>query len=252
MPDVKCLVRLRIAPEPARAVGTAVEILSRWIDPAHLRLGGGTALEARWHHRGSTDLDFFVHSDHADAVFYERADQMVQDLVELAEQGMVAPVGIRMTERRVIHFRIDATPVSMGRTEVLHGDPSGEAETTTGVQLAATEDVLTKKLRDRLGGNQIVTERDAYDFIVARTKTPDALMVAWRATPEDRRLNALDMYRSLTDGHTSAALTSQQLIDPAYPNVADHLWEYAADMFASGLEHIPPLGERRKAYPHGR
>lgn len=241
------MVRLPIAPGPAKAVGRAVEVLSRWIDPQHLRLGGGTALEARWHHRGSTDLDFFVHGDHADAVFYECAEQMVQDLVELAQQGVVAPTGIRMTERRVVHFRIGGTPVSMGRTETLYGDPSGEAETTTGVRLSATEDILTKKLRDRLGGNQIVTERDAYDFIVSRTETPDALMVAWRETPEDRRLNALDMYRSM-----SAALAAQQLIDPAYPHVADRLWEYAVDLFASELEHIPPLGERRKGYAHGR
>ena len=58
--EVRDMVRLRIAPEPAKAVVKAVEVLSRWIDPEHLRLGGGTALEARWHHRDSTDLDFFV------------------------------------------------------------------------------------------------------------------------------------------------------------------------------------------------
>ena len=245
------MVRLSIAPEPAKAVGRAVEVLSRWIDREHLRLGGGIALEARWHHRDSTDLDFFVHSDYGDTVFYEYADQMVRHLVELAHERMVAPIGIRMTERRVLHFRIGDTPVSVGRTETLHGDPSGELEAITGVQLSATEDILTKKLRDRLGGNQIVTERDAYDFIVARTLAPDALRYAWRETPEDRRLNAADMYRSLVAGDTLTTLAGQQLIDPAYPQVADHLWEYAADLFDSGLALTPPLGDRRQEHAHG-
>ena len=50
--------RLKLHPSPAAAVGTAVRVLSEWIPVERLRLGGGTALEARWRHRSSTDLDF--------------------------------------------------------------------------------------------------------------------------------------------------------------------------------------------------
>ena len=57
--------RLKIHPAPARAVRTAVAVLSEWIGIEHVRLGGGTALEARWHHRTSTDLEFFALGRHA-------------------------------------------------------------------------------------------------------------------------------------------------------------------------------------------
>ena len=59
------------------------------------------------------------------------------------------------------------------------------------------------------------------------------------------------MYRSLVAGDTLTTLAGQQLIDPAYPQVADHLWEYAADLFDSGLALAPPLGDRRREHAHG-
>ena len=235
------MVRLRIAPGPAEAVATAVEVLSRWIDPEHLRLGGGTALEARWHHRDSTDLDFFVHGDHADAVFYGRADEMARDLADLATQGVVAPSDIRISQLRVVHFRVGTTPVSMGRTEMLHGDPSGDAEYSTGVSLASTRDILTKKIRERLGGNQIVTERDAYDFIVAGTEAPEDLRYAWRQTPEDRKRTALVMYRSLVGDDRLIAPVERRLVNPTYPVIAENLWQHALELLQSDLAHVPAL-----------
>ncbi len=88
--------RLQLDPSPAKAVGTAVDVLSRWIDGEHLRLGGGTVLEARWHHRSSSDLDFFTLAEHADIVFYERFEQIAKDLTELASAGTVADRDIQL------------------------------------------------------------------------------------------------------------------------------------------------------------
>ena len=67
--------RLKLHPGPARAVGTAVEVLSMWIDAGHLRLGGGTRTDSHvltnpehghvaadlWHHVFTmldSDLDY--------------------------------------------------------------------------------------------------------------------------------------------------------------------------------------------------
>ena len=58
---------------------------------------------------------------------------------------------------------------------MFHNDPCDEAEHTTGVILSDTKDILAKKMFERFSINDLVTERDAYDFIVARTEDPDAL-----------------------------------------------------------------------------
>ena len=167
-------------------MGAAVEVLSRWIDIEHLRLGGGTVLEARWHQRSSTDLDFFTLAEHADTVFYERFDQIAEELTELALAGTISPRDIRLVQRKILHFHIGSTPVSWGSTEFFHGDPRDEVERETGVALSGNRDILAKKLLDRLVGNQLATEQDAYDFAVARTEAPDDLAYAWETLDPTR------------------------------------------------------------------
>ena len=228
---------LNIHPGPARAVEAAVGILSAWIDIEHLRLGGGTALEARWHHRASTDLDFFAHGTHADALFYEKAEDMVADLERLATEGAISSQNIRLTARNIIHFNIGDTPVSLGRTEMFHDDPREEVESRTGVVLSGIKDILTKKMCDRLGYNQLATERDAYDFIVARTKAPEDLAYAWGMMSGFMKEAATGMYRELAQDSGPAL----ELDDARYGNIAADLWSHVVRMFESNLEYVPPL-----------
>ena len=228
---------LDIHPVPARAVEAAVRILSAWIDVEHLRLGGGTALEAHWHHRASTDLDFFAHGTHADALFYERAEDMVADLERLAVDGAISSRNIRLTGRNIIHFHIGDTPVSLGRTDMFHDDPCEEVEAKTGVVLSGIKDILAKKMCDRLGHNQLATERDAYDFIVARTKAPDDLAYAWRMMSGFMKEAATGMYRELAQDAGPAL----ELDDARYGNIAAGLWRHVVRMFESDLEYAPPL-----------
>ena len=98
--------RLSIHPGPARSVDAAVRVLSGWIDVEHLRLGGGTALEARWHHRASTDLHFFAQGAHVDTLFYERAEDMVQNLEGLAVEGAISSQDIRLNGVRELFAQL--------------------------------------------------------------------------------------------------------------------------------------------------
>ena len=243
--------RLKVHPAPARAVETAVRVLSEWIGVEHLRLGGGTALEARWHHRLSTDLDFFAHVAHADTVFYERAEDLIEDLEKLAIEGVIAKEGIRLTSRSIIHFRVGNTPVSLGRTETFHDDPRDETEHETGVILSGTRDILTKKMVDRLGHNQLATERDAYDFVVARTKAPDDLAYAWTMMDTYKKAAAIDMYREIA----ATARPVLHLDGPRYENVKADLWNHVLRMLESNLEYVPPLLDNQPedgSSEHGR
>lgn len=225
-------------------MGTAVDVLSRWIDVEHLRLGGGTALEARWHHRSSTDLDFFTLAEHADIVFYERFNQIAKDLTELALVGTISKRDIRLVQRKIIHFRVGNTPVSWGSTEFFHDDPGDEVERETGVLLSGNKDILAKKLLDRLVGNQLATERDAYDFAVARTQAPDDLAYAWQTLASHQKPGVVDTYRELAVAYGQEPRhrdTVRPLVDVRYGRVADDLWNHVLRMFESDLNYIPPL-----------
>lgn len=244
-------VRLSLDVGPAEAIATAVDVLTRWIDKEHLRLGGGTTLEARWHHRTSTDLDFFALPEHADTTFYQRTDMMVDDLRQLAAEGIIAKDGLRLTGRAVIHFRVGDTPVSFGRVDGFHGDPGSEVEESTGVILSGTRDILTKRMFNRLAHNQLATERDAYDFAVARSLAPSDLSYAWNRLSTDMKGNAIEMYRDMATGR-DGALHRLKGVPRRYRHLATNLWDHALQMLESDLEYAPPLAEDHSAISRGK
>lgn len=236
-------VRLRLDPAPASAVGTAVRILSEWIAARHLRLGGGTALEARWHHRSSTDLDFFFSPGTAPpgSLFLKDFDDIRMDLHRLVSDRAISGDGVVLNGTNHIQFIVGGVPVSFVRTETFHGDPCNEVERETGVILAGTRDILTKKMYNRLGINRLATQRDAYDFAVARTLAAEDLAYAWSTLTDDMKRDALATCRDLAKGETHTR--SRALVDPRHERMAADLWRHVASMLESNLEYAPPLGQ---------
>ena len=248
-------VRLRLDPAPARAVGAAVEILSGWMPIEHLRLGGGTALAARWHHRASQDLDFSFTPGTApsDALFLKSFDEIRMDLHGLAREGVIAKDSVVMVGTNHIQFLVGDVPVSFVGTEMFHGDPCDEVEYETGVILGGTRDILTKKIYNRLGINHLATERDAYDFAVARTLAPDDLAYAWSTLTDDMKRNAIATYRDRAEGVGRAH--SQALLRPRFDRIASQVWQEVLCMMESNLEYVPPLAKGDVGHPgggHGR
>ena len=226
--------QLSLHPDPVKAVKVAVDIITSWLDIEHLRLGGGTTLEARWHHRRSTDLDFFSSGSPVDELFYQDYETMLADLRRLASDDVIVADSIRLTKSEVIHFQIDATPVSLGRVPMYHSDPCDEVERETGVILSSTRDILTKKLYNRAVENQIALERDAYDFAVARTFAPQDLEYAWATVHEFSKTILLDSYRELSrNGSTE--------MEGAHYTLGSDVWTHAYRMFHSDLNYVPPL-----------
>ena len=234
-------VRLRLDPAPARAMGTAVDILTAWMPTEHLRLGGGTALEARWHHRSSTDLDFFFAPGTAPSrsLFLKDFDDIRMDLRGLARDGVIARDSVMMVGTNHIQFMVGDVPVSFVGTERFHGDPRDEVEYETGVILGGIRDILTKKMYNRLGVNHLVTERDAYDFAVARTLAPDDLAYAWSTLTDDMKRDTLAAYRDLAKGESHAR--SQAIAKPRFDRIASQVWQQVLWMMESNLEYVPPL-----------
>ncbi len=65
---------------PRAAILTAKQVLERFIDSDQVFLGGATALQARWHHRESRDLDVFSTGEAIDTLFYRDQDKMIEVL----------------------------------------------------------------------------------------------------------------------------------------------------------------------------
>ena len=244
--------RLKLHPGPATAVGAAVDVLSMWIDVGHLRLGGGTALEARWHHRSSTDLDFFFSPGDAPSsvLFHKDFDDIRMDLHRLVRDGVISKDGVLLNGTDHIQFRIGGTPVSFVRTQSFHDDPCEEVEHVTGVILSGTRDILAKKMFNRLGINRLTTERDAYDFAVARTLAPDDLAYAWAIMSDDMKRGAIRAYRDLAQG--GAGSDSPALTNPEQGHIAADLWHHVSKMLDSNLEYAPPLSEGLRGPPRAR
>ena len=244
-------VRLRLDSAPARAVGTAVDILSAWLPVGHLRLGGGTALEARWHHRSSTDLDFSFTpgTGPSGALFLKNFNDIRKDLHGLARDGVIVRDSVVMVGTNHIQFMVGDVPVSFVGTEMFHGDPRDEVEYETGVILGGTRDILTKKMYNRLGVNHIATERDAYDFAVARTLAPDDLVYAWSTLTDDMQRDTLAAYRDLAEGEGHAR--PQALVKPRFDCIASQVWQQVLWMMESNLAYVPPLTQGDGDVGHG-
>lgn len=233
------LRKRRIHQSPARAVKTAVHVLSRWINPESIRLGGGTVLESRWHHRKSTDLDFFAIGDQIDELRYNRYNEIYEDLVAFGTRGTISSHGIRITGRSVIHFLINDTPVSLIPTSYFQSDPCNEIEEQTGVYLNSTSDILAKKLIHRLCYAQIATDRDAYDLLIARTFAYDELRYVWRSLDPLARPRVIEHCQYRAEGGLAQSNRSRDLSEVRYPHLVTELWDNAKRLFETDLEFQP-------------
>ena len=229
--------RLQIHRGPRRVVEKARQVLASFIDIDEVYLGEGTALESRWHHRESTDLDFFACGSAVDTLFYE-LDALDHAMTACWNEGLIngrKPVVVRDT---VLHFEIDGTPISIGRVHEFHGE-SGDIEFQTGIKLSSNEDILTKKLLNRLVENTITTERDAYDFAVARALDFNAMAFAWEHLDGHERNRAMNRVQERMKHSDTYGAGDKQVLAPKYPQLLENLWEDVLKMLASDLSYKP-------------
>ena len=152
----------------------------------------------------------------------------------MVRDRVIAKEGVLLNGRDHIQFRIGGTPVSFVRTPRFHNDPRDEVEHETGVILSGTRDILAKKMFNRLGINRLTTERDAYDFAVARTLAPDDLAYAWAIMSDDMKQEAVRAYRDLAEGGTRT--DSHALTNPEHGHIAADLWLHVFKMLDSDLD----------------
>lgn len=165
-------------PEPARTLLSRTRgILDTYVTPrtpdrSGWTIGGGTILAARWRHRESRDIDLLVHP-RTETRFLQPATAP-----ELHRR-------LEATGARKINFgRFSQILFAESKIEILAAEPQPRIghrralvdgkETTT----LASSQILTGKFANRSLNPPV---RDLYDFAVAGTSAPRALMVAVNA-----------------------------------------------------------------------
>ena len=138
-----------------------------------LRLGGGTTLAMRWHHRHSTDIDLALDSDLA-VDFMRRYREALRDALNtLKSQGAIRRfyVGRQSVEWRYA----DSGPVSISASRRRYDMSLLDVEAKTCMPLAPTYEILRGKLLGRvLMGNKLLA-RDGYDLACAFTYDEQAM-----------------------------------------------------------------------------
>lgn len=218
---------------PREAIESGVATLRQWFDLDCAELGGGTALEAKWHHRRTTDLYLFLPVRTLAQVAKTPMDIVTRQFAEFAADTKVADGEFHLT-RTHVRFPVagrGSTPISLSGTNGLwQHDNNPCFEEQTGIALSANADILLRKMQGRVVAQGRPVVRDAYDFVVAKALDYDAFRDAYA------QLDAADVdavvaaYSALVG--SPPATEGRSLADPKYTAILlKDVWQMAIDAF---------------------
>lgn len=210
-------------PGPREAIEPAMAALGAVFDMSRAVLGGGTALEAKWHHRRSTDLDLFMETE---TNTLAGACKIEPDKVGATLTQMPGVTEVQQSRRSFLSMVVNGTPVSLavvGPFFVEDAEPCCEA--STGIPLAPNADILIRKLQGRLALSGQAVPRDAYDIVVAQHVDFPSFRDAY-AHLDDAQIDTVKAI--LAARIETPPVTAGRAVDsPAYPQLLDDLWRHA-------------------------
>lgn len=218
---------VQLHPGPRQAIGPAIDLLGRWFNLAGVVIGGGTALAARWRHRRSTDLDLFAPAPYLSSLAKAPIEQIERELRERAGRAHPADIAIGRTHLRCL---VAEVPVSLSGTRGFwteDHDPCAEA--STGVPLAASTDILLRKMQGRTLAQGRAVARDAYDFVVAQAIDPVAFRDALAHLDGEQAEVIAETFDAFADAQPRSE--GRGVEAPAYPAILERgLWKLAAQV----------------------
>ncbi|MDE2764073.1 MAG: nucleotidyl transferase AbiEii/AbiGii toxin family protein [Gemmatimonadota bacterium] len=179
----------------------------------HLRFGGGTALAARWGHRHSVDVDFFVEEEPYRHFHRATGGRFLLDM--WTSHPMTRANIDRIATEITFHGRDGHVSIACARG--LYGaDPrSSDTPRGTAVPLETTAEILTKKLLYRMAQEQTIISQDLYDLAFAQRRDPAALRTTLDAANPEQLRRILVAF----DDHTASGHPLTPLIDPSDPQL---------------------------------
>ena len=198
--------------EVSAALGLFVEAVSPFGIVEHALLGGGTVLAARWGHRLSTDLGFFMEQDAFDHAIMRRAPELGAALRGVAFGAVVTPNHMQCV------MRDTSVEVSVASANAL-GPVESSDEAVHGVGTQTTSAILLGKIAGRMMRQGRVTVRDIYDLCVAERVDADALRSAARLAPA----GALVRTAALLEQELAGNQRLKPLLAPTHTDLAEDL-----------------------------
>jgi len=207
-----------------------------------MRLGGGTALAARWAHRHSADVDL-VTDQESYVRLWERRDAFVRAIIHRAGPMEVLTV-LRWNTKIVLHGGREVTLfTSLPQTD---NPRSEDTVRGTRVPLETNAEILAKKLWGRMLDSRKLLARDLYDFAVARHHDPAAVKAAMKNIGVSDLRQLKHELTSLGEGWTQRA-NQRALIRPAYTEEAKDPAPFVAEqVLREILSRTPDLERRRE------
>ncbi len=223
------VVPLQLLPGPHASFQRFQEATRGLFDPSCYTVGGGTALEARWHHRDSTDVDLFVDTRDITHTLRENREVLREMLFALttgsAERFQIGHdfVQVWLHEAPITLIadrRLTTTPVS---------DECVEGAST---RLQSTEEILAKKIHLRILEASTLHPRDFYDMLCARELQP----AAWkRAVANVTGQQWMRIRRALEPLCEDWGHYDDTLVRVAYPVIAGALKERSIALVSDEL-----------------
>ena len=212
----------------------------------HMRLGGGTALAARWAHRHSTDVELFTDQE-SYVRLWERRDAFRRAIEQRAGPAEVLTV-LRWNTKIVLRGGEITLFTSLPAT----AEPRSE-DTVRGtrVPLETNAEILAKKLAGRMLDSEKLVVRDLYDFAVARHHDPAAVKTAMTHIDVSDLRQLGHELKSLPDGWMRRS-DQRPLLRPAHPKeardpapfVADQVWRELLSRTPDRRHRSAPVWER--------
>ena len=204
----------------------------------HVALGGGTVLEARWGHRLSTDLDFFIANDLL-RVAYAKKGRHLYAMLHDAIREVGASID---TDRLNLGARSlfmegrcsDGTPWSIA--DMHYSDPRVPMlETINGTAIRAA--TVTETLMGKIAGRAYVADkrqgegkepipiRDCYDICVSAALAPGPLAGVLEVMPPDATDRIATNFRNAPhdlDRRDSKPIVAPKWVVP-FPGIASRI-----------------------------
>lgn len=155
------IVPIRLLDGPQESLERFTTATTRWLDHASYTIGGGTTLEARWHHRNSLDVDLFVRASALEDTIRHDRQRLREALRSLTNRpGERFQIG-----HDFLSVTLSGAPVNMIVDREMTSTPfATEQVAPTGVRAQSTEEILAKKIHLRIIGDRTFQPRDFYDL----------------------------------------------------------------------------------------
>ena len=228
-----------LQPEVQVAFKAAARVIAEILPPQSAVLGGDTVLAVRWHHRSSTDLDFFVDAEAIDTILVNpsRRNEVNDYFTDLQHDNQIDLDDSTGASHDGIRFWISGTPVTAVRQSVRPIDSITEIESQTNVRLESSADILHKKLISQLIAWGSLTPRDVYDILVASLLDFNSLEKAHQAMNSTGRARLLDTLQALIEAPASETAENEAVIRPKYQ--FENMNEDLLELFSTDSAKIP-------------